>query len=294
MTVPIPFGYNFKVNHKKRDNHFSMGSINVYGNIYGLGYMISGDRMIITPDKTIVVHPGNIQFMHKNLYHRTTYISEGIYENLDIKFNESVASHIISVIGQENFDSLFDQINVTLTPDAGQHIEKITNSIEYEWNNYDDYSDTIIKNLLVHFFVTALRGQSISPALDTSIKETHPSLLNALHYIQHFYAIDPSLQQTADSIHISDAYLSRLFKSELGTTYSRFLTEVKLTHAMNLLLNTDFSVSEIASQCGYQNSNYFSDAFKKVIGMSPLKYKKSMANPDLCPYLPALPNIKKT
>lgn len=294
MTVPIPFGYNFKLNHKKRDNHYSMSSISVYGNIYGIGYMVSGERMIITPDKTIMVHPGTIQFMHKNLYHRTTYVSEGIYENFDIKFNESAAQHIISVIGQDKFEALFDQINITLTPDARQHIEKIVHSIEDEWNNYDDYSDTIIESLVVQFFVTALRGQSISPDLDTSIKKKHPSLINALHYVQHFYALDPSLQQTANAIHISDAYLSRLFKSELGTSYSRFLTEVKLTHAMHLLLNTNFSISEIASQCGYQNSNYFSDAFKKVIGMSPLKYKKSMADPDLCPYLPALPSTKRS
>lgn len=149
MTVPIPFGYNFKVNHKKRDNHYSMASINVYGNIYGIGYMISGDRMIITPDKTIVVHPGAVQFMHKNLYHRTTYVSGEIYENIDIKFNESVARHIISVIGQEKFEMLFDQINITLTSEARQHMDEIVKSIEYEWNNYDDYSDTIVKNLLV-------------------------------------------------------------------------------------------------------------------------------------------------
>lgn len=290
MTLPIPYGYNFKVNHKKKDNHYSMPNAQIYGNSYAIGYMISGDRMIITPDKTIIVHPGTVQFMHKNLCHRTTYISEGIYENIGVKFRESVVKHIISVIGQEKFDMLYDQVSVTLTPEAYQQISQIMTMIEHEWNHYDDYSNAIIESLVIQFFVTAIRGQSVSPDIDIILKGKQSPLVDALHYIQHSYAKDPSLKETADAVHISSAHLSRLFKSELDTSYSNFLTEIKLTHAMHLLLNTNLSVSEVAAQCGYQNSNYFCDAFKKLIGISPLKYKKSKNASDSCPYIPTLPN----
>lgn len=292
MTIPIPYGYNFKVNHKKKDNHFSMPNAVVYGNIYGACYMVSGDRMLITPNKTVIVHPNTVQFMHKNLYHRTTYVSEGIYENIDIKFRESIAKRIISVIGQEQFDMLYDQICIPLTPEADQQIQQIVALIEQEWNNYDDYSNAVIESLIIQFFVTAIRGQSVSPNLDVILKGKHSPLIDALHYIQRSYAEDPSLKETADAAHVSSAYLSRLFKSELDTSYSQFLTEVKLTHAMHLLLNTNLSISEVAAQCGYQNSNYFCDAFKKVIGISPLKYRKSKNASDTCPYIPTLPNHK--
>lgn len=274
MSVPIHPDYNFKVNHKLKDNHYSMRAAESYGNMYGIGYMLSGDRMIITPNRTVTVHPGTIQFMHKNLIHHTTYISEGIYENIDIKFRESVAEHIIKIIGQEQFDMLYDQISFTLTPEATEQIEQIMKLIEHEWNNYDTYSNTIIESLTVQFFVTALRGQSVSPQMDTLLKKQHLSLIDAIHYIQRHYADDPSLKETAKAVHISDAYLSRLFTSQLDTTYSGFLTEIKLSHAMELLLNTNMSITEIADQCGYSNSNYFSDAFKKGMGISPLQYRK--------------------
>ena len=58
MPAPIHPDYNFKVNHKKRDNHYSMNTAASYENMYGIGYMISGDRIIITPQKTVTVHPG--------------------------------------------------------------------------------------------------------------------------------------------------------------------------------------------------------------------------------------------
>lgn len=68
MPAPIHPDYNFKVNHKKRDNHYSMNTAASYENMYGIGYMISGDRIIITPQKTVTVHPGTIQFIHKISY----------------------------------------------------------------------------------------------------------------------------------------------------------------------------------------------------------------------------------
>lgn len=275
MPEPIPHDYNFKVNHKKRDNHYSMPAATSYGNMYGIGYMLSGDRIIITPHKTVTVHPGTIQFMHKDLIHRTTYITDGIYENMDIKFRESVAEHIIAIIGQEQFDMLYEQISITLTPKATEQIGQIMKMIEYEWDNYDAYSDTVMESLVVQFFVIALRGQSLSPEMDTVLKNTHFALLEAIQYIQRHYAEDPSLRETAEAVHISEAYLSRLFTSRLDTTYSRFLTGTKISHALNLLMNTSLTITEVAAQCGYANSNYFSDAFKKVMGISPLKYRKS-------------------
>lgn len=293
MSVPIPSGYNFKVNHKKRDNHYSMESAESYGNMYGIGYMISGDRIIITPHKTVTVHSGTVQFMHKNLIHRTTYLAEGVCENIDIKFRETVAEHIIAVIGREQFELLYEQISFTLTPEANEQITQIISLIEHEWSNYDTYSNAIIESLIVQFFVTALRGQSVSPQLDTILKDQHLALVEAIHYIQCHYAEDPSLKKTAEAVHISDAYLSRLFTSRLDTTYSRFLTEIKLSHAMALLFNTNLTIAEVADQCGYPNSNYFSDAFKKVVGISPLKYRKSRNASEDCPYIPALPHMSE-
>ena len=154
--------------------------------------------------------------------------------------------------------------------------DQLVKLIEHEWNNYDNYSNTIIQGLVIQFFVTALRGQTFSSQNDVILKETHFSLINAIHYVQCHYVEDPSLRETAEAVHLSDSYLSRLFTSRLDTTYSRFLTGIKISHAMALLVNTNLPIMEIAGQCGYDNSNYFSDSFKKIVGVSPLKYRKQI------------------
>lgn len=276
MSFPINPNYNFKVNHKLKDNYFSMRSADVYRDSYGVGYVISGERMIITPGKTVIVSPNTIQFIHKDLIHRTTYISSGIYENIGIKFTEKVAEHIISTIGQAEFDNLYSQISFSLTEQAQQKLQQLFKMIEDEYNQHRIYSDSVMECLIIQIFVETLRGKVPSSPLNIPSSSNRSTLLEALHYIEQFYVEDPSLKQTATAIHVSEAYLSRLFSHELGTSYSSFLTELKLNHAMRLLSNTSLPITEVAVQSGFQNNNYFSDIFKKKIGMPPSKYRKSM------------------
>lgn len=291
MAIPIPADYNFRYNYVFRDNHYSMPCADVYGDCYGLGFMVQAERMIITPGKTIIVHPGSIQFMHKHLYHRTTYVSDNMLKAYQMKFRESVAEHIKAIIGKQSFDNLFSQISVQLTPKAQEKIIQLFQFIGEEWNHYDEYSDSAIEGYVIQIFIEAIRGQSTATYGDLNHTK-HLPITDALHYMEQTYAADPSLEQTAGAIHISPAHLSRLFTSELGTSYSRFLTEIKLNHAMQLLINTRLPITEVAAQTGFKNSSYFSDVFKKYIGISPLKYRKGTVNTSDCTFLPFKPILQ--
>lgn len=275
MSIPIQSGYQFKFNHKKLDNHYSMPAAEAYNSTYGIGFMLSGKRIVVSPGKTSIAFPGTAQFISKDLYHRTAPISDEIYECYSLKFRKAFADKLISIIGEDNFNDLFSQINVSLTETAQQRIAYIMSMIEYEWNHYDNYSESVIEGLVIQFFVTTLRGQIPSSQPEGYFSPKHIALIDALHYIEQSYAKDPALEETAAAIHISSAYLSRLFKSELGTSYSKSLEAVKLSRAMNLLVNTKLPITEVAAQSGYHNSNYFCDAFKRNVGVSPLKYRKN-------------------
>lgn len=64
-----------------------------------------------------------------------------------------------------------------------------------------------------------------------------------------------------------------MFKQNTGEVFSRYLTKVRLEHAIVLLSNTDKSIDEIAYECGFNSISYFSYAFKKEFLVSPLKYR---------------------
>ncbi len=96
----------------------------------------------------------------------------------------------------------------------------------------------------------------------------------AKRYIQDNYP-DPelSVEKICRHLHISPAYFSTVFKKETGQAYIAYLTDVRLSRAVELLLTTGDKTYVIAEKVGYPEQNYFSYVFKKKFGVSPTKYR---------------------
>lgn len=101
-----------------------------------------------------------------------------------------------------------------------------------------------------------------------------PVVESAKCYIAAHFA-DPNLAlgQVAQKLSIHPAYLSRLMKQELGMSFARYLTHVRIGRAAQLMRDPAMRVWQVAEQVGYSGGNYFSAAFKKVLGVSPAEYR---------------------
>lgn len=84
-----------------------------------------------------------------------------------------------------------------------------------------------------------------------------------------------SLQSVADALFVSAPYLSRMFHRETGENFASYLTRKRMNEAKLLLKNTNMKMYEIAQNTGYTSQHYFSNAFKKAIGLSPADYRKN-------------------
>lgn len=94
-------------------------------------------------------------------------------------------------------------------------------------------------------------------------------------YIEQNIYNDISLELMADELNISYELMSKQFKDLKGITFSKYMMELKMKHAKELLLTTDLSVKEISYKLGYNATPYFISRFKKIYGQTPLQYKKS-------------------
>jgi len=94
------------------------------------------------------------------------------------------------------------------------------------------------------------------------------------HYIDEHYLDDIDLKSISDELHVSHFYLAHKFKTAVGCSPIQYLIRRRIGEAQSLLINTDLSVTEIATLVGYDNSNYFNTAFKKVVGITPNSYRK--------------------
>ncbi|MCA1950456.1 MAG: response regulator [Treponema sp.] len=100
-------------------------------------------------------------------------------------------------------------------------------------------------------------------------------VLLAQGYIEKNYQYpDLSLEETAAELEISPGYLSRLMKQATGYSFVEYVGRIRIQHALQLLADPAVKVYEIAEKVGYRSQHYFSRAFKQILGISPVEYRK--------------------
>lgn len=98
--------------------------------------------------------------------------------------------------------------------------------------------------------------------------------LEAIRYIHENFMNSISCKSIANHINYSVSYLRYIFKKEGRCSVIQCINEIRLEKARGLLMRTSLSVTDIALNCGFGDSNYFSTAFKRKYGVSPTGYKK--------------------
>ncbi|MHA7583847.1 response regulator transcription factor [Paenibacillus vandeheii] len=103
-----------------------------------------------------------------------------------------------------------------------------------------------------------------------------PLVRRARQLIQENYADrELALESLAVRLNVSAVYLGRVLKKELNDSFVTLVTHARIRKAVQLLDATAWSIHDIAEQVGYDTQHYFSTAFKKTMGMSPVQYRKS-------------------
>lgn len=127
----------------------------------------------------------------------------------------------------------------------------------------------------------AIRAE-LAPIPEREAEQTAPiqNLLvrKAVEFIEHNYARAITLQKMAEALYVSPNYLCELFKRHTGRNIKEYLAEYRLELAKTYLGQVACKVSDVSKLVGYKDAKYFSTAFKKKYGMTPLEYRN-----QICP-----------
>ncbi len=101
-------------------------------------------------------------------------------------------------------------------------------------------------------------------------------LADILAYMEKNFRKPIKLKDLARKAGVSQCHLTRLFQKNYGDSPINYLIRMRIDYARKLLLlgGKDLSISEIAAEAGFNDSNYFDRQFKKISGMSPLQYRR--------------------
>jgi len=104
-------------------------------------------------------------------------------------------------------------------------------------------------------------------------KNIHVELMK--QFIMENHKKELSVAMIAKEVSLSPVYCGALFKKIENCTIAEFLAQVRINRAMTLLETGEYSISETAEECGFVDIYYFSNTFKKMVGVSPSKYKNT-------------------
>jgi YesN/AraC family two-component response regulator len=144
----------------------------------------------------------------------------------------------------------------------------------------DDY---IEKPLNIDKFLETIRTTLAAKAVKgfAAPHGIHAKIEQAKQFIERNYDKKIILEDVAGQACLSPKYFSRIFKEIAGQGFNEYRLSIKITQACQLLKNSDYTVTEIASRLGYENLESFIRMFEKIIKVSPVQYRKKNQKKEL-------------
>ena len=129
---------------------------------------------------------------------------------------------------------------------------------------------------LQELFLLLSRYGEVRQELPLDITVTNEQVLAAARFINLNYMHQISASDIAAASGFSPNYLSKKFRQAAGISTHEYLVQIRLQHAALALASAEDSITQISLSCGFSDSNYFKDVFKKYFGQTPRDYRRKL------------------
>lgn len=90
----------------------------------------------------------------------------------------------------------------------------------------------------------------------------------------HYVNCDLNLNYLASVFFVTPSYIGRMFKKDMGMSFSDYLLKLRINKAKEILITTDIPIYEVAEMVGFSDANYFCMKFQSIVGMPATHYRK--------------------
>jgi len=150
--------------------------------------------------------------------------------------------------------------NFNLSPEAEGEMLKLNGLIKNSEDFESDYFGQL--KLICHYLCGEIQKKKTC--------NRNKLIQKIVNYINEQYMdSNIGLSLIASKFNISEGYVSTIFKGDMGVNFTDYVEKVRIDCACELLENSNYTISDIAEQIGYNSVQSFRRAFKKVKGVSP-------------------------
>ena len=97
-------------------------------------------------------------------------------------------------------------------------------------------------------------------------------------YVMSNFSSKISLEEIAAKLNMTTTSFCRYFKPRANKTFIRFVNDIRIGHARKLLLEDNYTISQIGYECGFNSISNFNRQFKSIVNMSPHEYRRLFLN----------------
>lgn len=134
----------------------------------------------------------------------------------------------------------------------------------------DGYRAMVV-SLIQEFIILLIRNYKGNNPIQSGFAQDMTTLIN---YVKHNYRSSIDMAALTGVSGMSESHVLRVFKQYLGCSPFQYIGKLRLSAATDALIQTDKSITEVALDLGYNDSNYFTRQFRKHTGFSPREYRK--------------------
>lgn len=230
---------------------------------YILEYIYNGSGTLFCNGREYSVSKGDAYLLPKGSNHR--YYPDKTWDKIWFNIDGTLVSNLIFAYGLEN-TIVFKNFN---RKNLFDDLFEITNSQK------PTAEIMLSASIQFHIIIQEMYNSMQKFSYDGNVNKIKKMLDDNL------YQKDISLKSIADELCISQAQVINIFKRTFNMTPYQYFAKKRIEIAASLLLNSNLQVKEIAELLNYSDQPYFSNAFKKTMGISPEKYRKMNVSTDL-------------
>ncbi len=236
--------------------------------------IINGTAHRVTPGDVFVCLPETI--------HEQREINN--YKFCILKFDyEALLSEVKELRNMPAFQLLFileprirsganAEPSMALAPEFLPYVKTSVEILEDEIKEKKPTYEAVAKHMFLSLIALICRNSQRRAKSSASKKSW--CIASALSYMETNYENDINIDILAETVHYSKRHFSRLFKENCGMSPMAYLDSIRLNKAYNLLSGTNLTVSQIAKQCGFDDSNLLCRHFKQGFGITPNECRK--------------------
>lgn len=252
-------------------------SVQQYHDCYEIYYQLKGERYLFLHDTCTMLHPGDLVILEPFTLHYSASLDIDYYERIVLNFH---LDQLGFMLNQEEIQTIQHNIKpgvYHLSSETMQQTEySLTkllklNEMNGPWKEKLLYSELFLF-LYDMYDITSKSEQN--PTASAIKNHFSPEIMTAIRYINEHYREDITLDQLAQTVHLSKYHLSRLFHQAVGATYLQYLTNLRLSMVHQLLLTTNLPLHDIAEKAGFSSAAHMNRQFHNNYQLSPREFRR--------------------